>query len=124
VSAICYSASWPAFSQVNFVVKTVRTLVLATSAAFACACIGHAGEGMHPAVDANSLVVEVDWQGPQSLPRRFRNHCSYDGFSGRSYCSDHCGFDYQLYYCSPASFGCCHVGAGYCDWHGFLRCHP
>ena len=59
-----------------------------------------------------------------ALPRRFRNHCSYDSYSGRSYCSDHCGFDYQFYYCSPLSYGCCHLGFGYCDWSGLLRCHP
>jgi hypothetical protein len=26
-------------------------------------------------------------------------------------------------YCSEASFGCCHVGRGYCDPSGLLRCH-
>jgi hypothetical protein len=69
-------------------------------------------------------VIQADWQGPLSLPRRFRNHCGIDTFSGRPYCSDHCGFDYQFYYCSPPSFGCCRVGFGYCDWNGLLRCHP
>jgi len=69
-------------------------------------------------------VVEVDWQEPQSLPPRFRNHCVTDAFSGRPYCSDHCGFDYQFYYCSRGSFGCCRIGFGYCDWSGLLRCHP
>ena len=81
----------------------------------------------NPLVDIgvrDGLIVAVDRYSPQSLPRRFRNHCSYDGYGGRSYCSDHCGFDYQFYYCSHASFGCCRVGSGYCDWSGFLRCHP
>jgi hypothetical protein len=104
--------------------KAIAVLVLGLSAAAAGASIGRAGEGLRPALDANRLIVEVDWQGPQSLPRRFRNHCSYDGFGRRSYCSDHCGFDYQFYYCSRVSFGCCSVGLGYCDWHGLLRCHP
>jgi hypothetical protein len=27
-------------------------------------------------------------------------------------CSDHCGSDYQFYYCSEASFGCCRIGGG------------
>ena len=40
------------------------------------------------------------------------------------YCSDHCGSDYQFYFCSRESFGCCRVGFGYCDWNGLLRCHP
>jgi hypothetical protein len=75
-----------------------------------------------PAVDVP--VIQVDWQAPQSLPRRFRNHCASDPFSGRPYCSDHCGSDYQFYFCSRQSFGCCRVGFGYCDWSGLLRCHP
>jgi hypothetical protein len=69
-------------------------------------------------------LQRVDWQEPQSLPRRFRNHCVYDRHSGRPYCSDHCGFEYQFYYCSHESFGCCRRGFGYCDWNGILRCHP
>jgi hypothetical protein len=73
---------------------------------------------------AGAPVVAVDWQGPWSLPPRFRNHCSYDVTHGRWYCSNHCGIDYQFYFCSPASFGCCHPGYGYCDWKGYLRCAP
>jgi len=69
-------------------------------------------------------IVQADWQGPLSLPPRFRNHCVIDYFSGRPYCLDHCGIDYQFYYCTPRSFGCCRVSFGYCDWRGQLRCHP
>ena len=69
-------------------------------------------------------VIRVDWQDPEALPPRFRNHCSIDSGSGRPYCADHCGKGYQLYYCTPESFGCCRVGFGYCDWRGRLRCHP
>jgi hypothetical protein len=76
------------------------------------------------ALPADAPLIQVDWQGPQSLPSRFRNHCATDAFSGRAYCSGHCGFDYQFYYCSRKSFGCCRVGFGYCDWGGLLRCHP
>jgi hypothetical protein len=68
-------------------------------------------------------LVAVDWQYPQALPRAFRNHCHFDG-EGRFYCSNHCGLDYQFYYCTPASFGCCRPGFGYCDWNGHLRCAP
>ena len=68
--------------------------------------------------------INADWQDPSSLPPRFRNHCSFDAYRGRFYCSDHCGLDYQFYYCSRASFGCCSLGRGYCDWDGLLRCHP
>jgi hypothetical protein len=69
-------------------------------------------------------LVTVDWQPPLSLPPRFRNHCRYDANRSRVYCSNHCGIDYEFYYCSPASFGCCRRGYGYCDWRGRLRCAP
>jgi len=69
-------------------------------------------------------VVRVDWQDPALLPPRFRNHCTLSDWWGRPYCSNHCGRGYEFYFCSPESFGCCHVGYGYCDWHGHLRCHP
>jgi hypothetical protein len=65
-----------------------------------------------------------EWQEPQDLPPRFRNHCKFDVSSGRYYCSDHCGPDYQIYYCSQWSFGCCHIGAGRCGFDGLLRCRP
>jgi hypothetical protein len=65
----------------------------------------------------------VDWQSPESLPPRFRNHCGTNFWAGR-YCEDHCGLGYQFYFCSGHSFGCCHVGVGYCDWSGSLRCAP
>ena len=76
------------------------------------------------ALPAGVPLIQVDWQGPLSLPPRFRNHCAIDVLSGRPYCSDHCGFDYQFYFCSRQSFGCCRVGYGYCDWTGLLRCAP
>jgi hypothetical protein len=75
-------------------------------------------------VPPNRFMLRVDWQEPAFLPPRFRNHCTFENFFGRPYCSDHCGVDYQIYYCSGASFGCCHLGRGYCDFHGSLRCHP
>jgi hypothetical protein len=68
-------------------------------------------------------IVRVDWQYPWQLPPRFRNHCRYEYFAARPYCSDHCGSDYKFYYCSEVSFGCCHLGRGYCDPSGLLRCH-
>jgi len=80
--------------------------------------------GQTAELPASVPLIQVDWQVPQSLPPRFRNHCAYDPFSGRPYCSDHCGSDYQFYFCSRQSFGCCRVGFGYCDWTGLLRCHP
>ncbi|MGA8612027.1 MAG: hypothetical protein WB760_09985 [Xanthobacteraceae bacterium] len=73
---------------------------------------------------AETPLVRVDWQDPASLPPHFRNHCSFDVVRGRWFCSNHCGIDYQFYFCSPASFGCCHTGYGFCDWNGSLRCAP
>ena len=97
-------------------------------ALFAGAC-GALGPSLGAAVPLTGplpapSVVEADWQGPLSLPPRFRSHCVIDIFSGRPYCSNHCGIDYQFYYCTPRSFGCCRIGFGYCDWRGQLRCHP
>jgi hypothetical protein len=68
-------------------------------------------------------LIAADWQNPAALPRAFRNHCHFDGL-GRFYCSNHCGLDYQFYFCTPVSFGCCRPGFGYCDWKGHLRCAP
>lgn len=84
--------------------------------------------GVHDAASADEFtpsgLVRVDWQGPQQLPPQWRNHCDVDRWSGRPYCADHCGIGYQFYYCSEGSFGCCHLGRGYCDRNGLLRCHP
>jgi hypothetical protein len=71
-----------------------------------------------------AAATQVDWQYPEQLPRQFRNHCAIQAYSGRPYCSNHCGFDYAFYHCSPYSFGCCRIGFGYCDWSGLLRCAP
>lgn len=72
----------------------------------------------------NGPVALADWQYPQFLPPRLRNHCGSEYFTGRPYCADHCGGGYQIFYCSQASFGCCHLGRGYCDAGGVLRCSP
>lgn len=62
------------------------------------------------------------WSAMPLLPRRYQNHCGY--YNGHLVCADHCGLDYQVYYCSNAATGCCHVGQGYCDGAGNLRCSP
>lgn len=99
-----------------------KAVVLALLVYFVAAPAGAAAAfKIRPAPDA---AILVDWQYPESLPPRFRNHCSTEYFTGRSYCADHCGSDYQFFYCSEASFGCCHLGRGYCDFHGLLRCSP
>jgi len=85
-------------------------LVCLSCVAWASVC---AAAGTSP---ASGLSIRVDWQEPAFLPPRFRNHCTFEDFTGRPYCSDHCGIDYQFYYCSDASFGCCRLGRGYCDF--------
>ncbi len=99
-----------------------KTLALALLTCVASAQICAAA--VFETLSARSPVMRVDWQYPQSLPTRFRNHCSSEYFTGRQYCSNHCGSDYQFFYCSEDSFGCCHLGRGYCDINGVLRCSP
>ena len=100
----------------------MKAPLLSILAILAGAGAGLAGEAarLAPASD----LVHIDWQVPEQLPPPFRNHCTVENFTARPYCSNHCGAGYQFYYCSPASFGCCHLGHGYCDWNGVLRCHP
>jgi len=101
---------------------TSKAIALALLACVASASVCRtAGLNFSP---ASGLFVRVDWQDPALLPQRLRNHCTVENFTGRTYCSDHCGIDYQFYYCSQASFGCCRLGHGYCGWDGLLRCHP
>jgi hypothetical protein len=56
------------------------------------------------------------------LPRRYQSHCDY--VKGHFVCAGHCGTEYQFYYCSPSATGCCHVGLGYCDSDGKVKCAP
>jgi hypothetical protein len=70
-------------------------------------------------------VVEqftYSWVAMPPLPRRNQNHCGW--WQGHYICADHCGTDYQVYSCSKLSTGCCHIGRGYCDYSGILRCSP
>jgi hypothetical protein len=110
----------------------MKSMVVAPLLAVALVCIPALGavaaDRPTPAAGPYSPVppdVEVAqftyaWQTLPLLPRRFQNHCGF--FRGHFYCADHCGADYQLYYCSPVAFGCCHVGHGYCGGEGSLRC--
>jgi hypothetical protein len=104
----------------RFAATSGIALALLTTAALP----SFAGAGALLASALRRPLVAVDWQGPLSLPPRFRNHCSYSATHGGWYCSNHCGIDYQFYFCTPASFGCCKPGFGYCDWKGHLRCAP
>ncbi len=62
------------------------------------------------------------WAAMPLLPRRLQNHCGY--YRGHFVCADHCGLDYQVYFCTRHASGCCHIGQGYCDDSGHLRCDP
>ena len=72
----------------------LKALALAVLASAVLASVARAGETN----SASGLVVRVDWQTPEQLPPRFRNHCTLENFTSRPYCSDHCGIDYQFYY--------------------------
>ena len=92
----------------------LRTYVIAGLWSAALAAGATAGPAVAPASPpaAGSPLSLVDWQEPDALPPQFRKHCTIGGWFGRPYCADHCGREYQLYYCSPASYGCCKVGYG------------
>jgi hypothetical protein len=79
-----------------------------------------AGEPLYS--PAPGLLTWFGWHEPDDLPPRFRNNCGIH--NGRFYCAHRCGSTYQFYYCSSASFGCCHIGDGYCDYRGLLSCRP
>lgn len=105
--------------------QSIRLLLAAATVAFA-ALVAASSCALAGAPNYSPLIrplTNVDWQPPAALPRAFRNHCHFNA-EGRFYCSNHCGLDYQFYYCTPASFGCCRPGFGYCDWKGRLRCAP
>lgn len=73
-----------------------------------------------PPQEAGVVQFTYSWQALPLLPKRFQNHCGF--WRGNFICADHCGPTYQLYYCSPVAFGCCHNGQGYCGGDGGLRC--
>jgi hypothetical protein len=75
-----------------------------------------------PAYQSDIPQFSLSWTPLPLLPRRFQNHCGY--FDGHYVCANHCGPNYQIYYCSDWSFGCCHIGHGYCNAGGVLRCAP
>jgi hypothetical protein len=102
--------------------RIAKIIAAALLAITASASVSRAVEMVN--LPASSPLIRVDWQTPEQLPPKLRNHCTAENFTGRPYCSNHCGIDYQFFYCSSASFGCCHLGHGYCDWDGHLRCSP
>jgi hypothetical protein len=90
---------------------------LLVAAATTCAAADKRAERHYsPAVEQFSY----SWAAMPLLPRRHQNHCGY--YNGHFICADHCGADYQVYYCPSTASGCCHIGRGYCDGAGRLRC--
>lgn len=68
------------------------------------------------------VQFSYSWAALPLLPRQLQNHCGY--YNGHFICANHCGVDYQVYYCPATASGCCHIGLGYCDGAGRLRCSP
>jgi hypothetical protein len=100
---------------------SARTLLFAAIAVTLWPSCCRAGElGYFP---VTPLLTWLDWgREPDDVPPRFRTNCGFH--NGRFYCAYRCGSTYQFYYCSRASSGCCHIGDGYCDYRGYLRCRP
>jgi hypothetical protein len=96
----------------------IRMIVLAS-----IACVSSSSASELTYSPAPRVIIQSELKGTW-LPRRLLNHCNFDPTQGIVYCSNRCGIDYQVYYCSKRSFGCCHIGQGYCDGAGLLRCRP
>jgi hypothetical protein len=115
-------------SRHRFRLNAVKSLAIALMACVAFTSASQAAPlpaPLAPVTDALvAPAVPADWQGPLSLPPYFRNHCAYHLYRDRYFCRNHCGIGYQFYFCHPDSFGCCHVGRGYCNWNGSLTCAP
>jgi hypothetical protein len=74
-------------------------------------------------LQTSHLVEQFSYSQVQMppLPPQYQNHC--DTVNGHYVCADRCGASYQVYYCpNGGANGCCHVGLGYCDASGKLRC--
>jgi len=92
--------------------------LLAAMAGTCAAAEQRAGRRDAPAVEQFTR----SWAALPALPRRLQSHCGTR--DGHFTCADHCGVDYQIYYCSRTATGCCRIGQGYCDSAGKLRCAP
>ena len=90
--------------------------MLVATATISVAAEKHTERYRPPAIAQFSFT----WAMLPLLPRRYQNHCGYH--DGHFVCADHCGVDYQIYACSRTATGCCHIGQGYCDDNGRLRC--
>ena len=94
-----------------------KALCLAVFAFLLCMSCCHAGEVFFSPRDG--VWTLFDRHGAEYLPPKFQNHCALH--NGRFYCAHHCGTTYEFFYCSRISYGCCHIGDGYCDYRGWQR---
>jgi hypothetical protein len=101
---------------------SMKSLVAASMLLFAMASAGAADRALEPRYSPVVEQFTYSFVAMPLLPRRLQNHCGY--FRGHFICADHCGLDYQVYYCSNVSTGCCHIGKGYCDELGHVNCSP
>ena len=57
----------------------IKVFALAALAVAVAASAARAGE----ISAASGLVIRVDWQTPEQLPPRYRNHCTFENFTSR-----------------------------------------
>jgi hypothetical protein len=100
----------------------MKTLMCGVALVAVMATAGLAAEPQAELAPAGMLQFSYSPVPMPPLPRRHQNHCGY--VKGHYVCADRCGADYQVYYCPTSASGCCHVGLGYCDAGGRLRCAP
>jgi hypothetical protein len=101
----------------------MKTLICVAALLTAMATTGAAADRrIEPQYSPAVAQFSYSWAAMPPLPRQLQNHCSY--YDGHLICADHCGTEYQVYYCPNTASGCCHVGRGYCDGGGRLRCSP
>jgi hypothetical protein len=111
--------------------SAMRSSILALFLATGLACVAISGASAAdqsvgptapytPVPEKEVPQFTYSWRTLPPLPRPLQNHCGF--FQGHYVCADHCGPSYQVYFCTPTSIGCCHVGQGYCGGDGGLRC--
>jgi hypothetical protein len=101
---------------------TMKTLIATTALILMAGSVDAHDRTLHRRYSPAIEQFSYSFAAMPLLPRRYQNHCGYE--AGHFICEDHCGIDYQVYYCSKVSNGCCHVGRGYCDNAGHLQCSP
>lgn len=133
-SAIGFFAAILSFARPTFAAKrvTARSMAICCALALLLVClvvpgaraadISYQRDAARRYSPAATEQFTYSWVSMPLLPRLYQNHCGF--YHGHFVCADHCGIDYQVYFCSRSDVGCCHVGHGYCDGGGKLRCSP